>query len=161
LAHGSQVRKFTFEPYYFHPICVAQIVWGVCQDEEVIAAALCHDLIEDTQTAYQDIYSNFGERVADLVLEVTDVSIPEDGNRGCRKQIDRDHLAQASPHGQTIKLADLIDNTKSIVEHDPDFAVQYLAEKKALLQILTKGNMTLWEQALKQVIEGENRLVRW
>lgn len=154
-AHEGQKRKYSGIPYIFHPISVSRIVWEVNTDEEVVAAALLHDTMEDTETTYQDIYANFGERVADLVLDVTDVSTPEDGNRAKRKDIDREHLRRASPDGQTIKLADLIDNTKTIVRFDPDFARVYLREKMDLLQVLNKGNMRLWEEALSLVMKGE------
>ncbi|HET8688145.1 MAG TPA: hypothetical protein VFM18_16035, partial [Methanosarcina sp.] len=58
--------------------------------------------------------------------------------------IDRIHTEYASPQAKTIKLADLIDNTSSIVEHDKDFAKIYLAEKKLLLEVLHDGDMKLW-----------------
>jgi hypothetical protein len=57
------------------------------------------------------------------------------------------HLAGASPRAKTIKLADLIDNSRSIVERDPDFAKVYLAEKRELLAVLTDGDETLLNQA--------------
>lgn len=158
LAHGDQRRKYVNLPYIYHPIAVSEIVFEVNPVQEVVAAAVLHDTIEDTETSYDDIYRNFGETVADLVMEVTDVSKPSDGNREIRKAIDREHLRKASADAQTIKLADLIDNTKSIVGHDHGFARVYLAEKKRLLQVLTKGNKLLWERALGQVIEGESRL---
>ena len=53
----------------------------------------------------------------------------------------------ATPEAKTIKLADLIDNTKSIVEHDPRFAKVYLEEKRLLLEVLKDGDETLWQQA--------------
>jgi hypothetical protein len=50
-------------------------------------------------------------------------------------------------------LADLIDNTKSIVEFDPNFAIVYLKEKQLLLEVLTKGDATLHKQALLQSMQ--------
>jgi hypothetical protein len=81
-----------------------------------------------------------------LVVEVTDVSRPTDGNPAQRKALDRAHLARASEWGQTIKLADLID-TADIAAHDPDLAKDYLAEKAALLTVLTKGDKRLRQRA--------------
>jgi (p)ppGpp synthase/HD superfamily hydrolase len=89
----------------------------------------------------------FGRRVEQLVVEVTDVSCSADGNRAARKSLDRGHLAVASPEGQTIKLADLIDNARSIATHDPRFARTYLAEMEALLQVLKRGDPRLLELA--------------
>ena len=79
------------------------------------------------------------------------MSKPEDGNRATRKAIDREHTAQAPAEAQTIKLADLISNSKSIMAHDPDFAVTYLAEKRLLLEVLTKGDPGLHAEASKFV----------
>jgi hypothetical protein len=79
---------------------------------------------------------------------LTDVSRPEDGNREIRKRIDREHTAQAPAIVKTIKLADLIDNSRSIIAHDPDFAHVYLREKRLLLdEALREGDATLWAMA--------------
>jgi hypothetical protein len=64
-----------------------------------------------------------------------------------RKAIDRDRLAKASGGGQSIKLADLISNSESIVRHDPNFAVTYLAEKAELLDVLVLGDTELMRRA--------------
>src|SRR4051812_16652618 len=121
-AHASidQRRKYTNEPYVGHPIAVARIVSTVPHDPEMLAAALLHDVVEDTPVTIEEIRTEFGDRVADMVSDLTDVSQPGDGNRAVRKALDREHTAQASPEAQTIKLADLIDNTKSITRHDPN-----------------------------------------
>jgi len=142
-AHHGQVRKYVGEPYVTHPRAVAQIVHEAGLPDEAVAAALLHDVVEDCNVSHADIEANFGKAIANLVLEVTDVSKPEDGNREIRKALDRHHLAQASELGQSIKIADLIHNTASIVEHDPNFAVLYLYEKRAVLKILTKADRGL------------------
>ena len=85
--------------------------------------------------------------MATLVWMVTNDSRLTDGNRAARAKIDRDKLAKASPAAMTIKLADLIDNTKSIREYDPAFAKVYIAEKRALLGVLKAGDPTLWKMA--------------
>lgn len=145
--HGDQRRKYTGEPYYTHPFEVADILRGIGADDEVVIAGYLHDVLEDTPVRDSTIRYHFGERVVALVLQVTDVSCPEDGNRSIRKAIDRDHLAEGCADAQTIKLADLISNTRSIVSHDPDFARLYLREKAELLVVLTKGNPDLHARA--------------
>jgi len=151
-AHGTQVRKYTDEPYITHPVAVAKIVASVTGDCEMISAALLHDVIEDTSVGYNDIVNaGFGKRIANYVLDLTDVSVPEDGNRAYRKKLDRLHLASVSSNAKTIKLADLIHNTSSILEHDRNFAKTYMAEKKLLLEVLREGDMALYEQASKIV----------
>ena len=148
-AHGSidQRRKYTDEPYVTHPIAVAGLVQTVRHTEAMLAAALLHDTVEDTPITLDEIHRVFGFEVAILVEMLTDVSKSSDGNRAARKAIDREHTAKASPAAKTIKLADLIDNTRSIVAHDAVFARTYLAEKAMLLDVLREGDDTLWKLA--------------
>ena len=155
-AHAAvgQKRKYTNEPYINHPAAVVQIVSTVPHTDEMIAAAWLHDVVEDTQVTIEDIAAEFGPVVASLVGDLTDVSPPEDGNRAARKAIDREHSAKASPQAKTIKLADLIDNTRSIVQHDPEFAKVYLAEKALLLPFLNEGDAQLHELAMSLVFRG-------
>ena len=150
-AHEGQTRKYTGEPYIVHPLAVMEIVKTVDHTEEMLMAAVLHDTVEDTDVTLQDIDREFGPVVAQLVEELTDVSKPEDGNRAFRKGLDRDHSAQASAQGQTIKIADLLDNTKSITEHDEHFAKVYMKEKALLLQILDKADKILLKKAQKKV----------
>jgi (p)ppGpp synthase/HD superfamily hydrolase len=158
-AHDGQKRKYTGEPYITHPIRVAGIVKEHCTfnanySDMVAAATVMHDVIEDTAVTEADLLKEFPWLVVDLVMQVTNKSKPSDGNRKVRKEIDRQHLAKASYWGQVIKLADLIDNTDSIVQYDPDFAKVYLPEKIALLDTLTNAPAILQKKARKQVEAG-------
>ena len=152
-AHAAvgQLRKYTNEPYIVHPIEVAGIVRSAGGTPTMIAAAYLHDVVEDTGVTIEVIREAFGSEVSDLVGWLTDVSRPDHGNRAQRKAIDRAHTAAAPAEAQTIKLADLISNTRSILEHDPKFAVTYLEEKRLLLEVLTRGEPTLRERALRQI----------
>ena len=143
----GQVRKYTGEPYINHPAAVVDIVRSVPHSDEMIAAAWLHDTVEDTPATLHDLEAAFGVGIAALVEMLTDVSRPSDGNRGTRKEIDRAHTAQASPDAQTIKLADLIDNSYSIIERDRKFSKVYLAEKQELLKVLTHGDPVLHARA--------------
>ena len=179
LAHSEQKRKYTGAPYFTHLENVAMLVASVEFNEDIIAAAYLHDVVEDIgfekinqagidlgiddelafpkvgnrETRLLLIEHYFGASIASLVEQVTDVSRPEDGNRKTRKRLDLEHLAGASPEGQTIKLADLIDNARDIQVNDPNFAVVYMREKKELLKVLTKGNKGLYNQAV-EIVEG-------
>lgn len=113
----------------------------------MIAAALLHDVVEDTPATVPSISTVFGARVAQMVSDLTDVSVPSDGNRKVRKAIGRRHTAGASAEAKTIKLVDIIDNAGSVVEHDPEFARVYMAEKKALLEVLMAGDNRLFCEA--------------
>jgi len=146
-SHGMQKRKYTGEPYVNHCIAVAETVASVSDDAEIIAAALLHDTLEDTSKTFTDLLLDFGPRVASLVLEVTDVSRLADGNRAARKKIDLYHLARTSAAAATIKLADMIDNSRSILAHDEGFARVYIPEKSAVLAVLQHGDKTLFNAA--------------
>ena len=153
-AHASvqQKRKYTGEPYIVHPAEVASIVASVPgSTEDMVAAAWLHDVIEDTGCTFTDVHMAFGIDIATIVGWLTDVSKPTDGNRATRKAMDREHTAQAPAEAQTIKLADLISNSRSIMAHDPEFAKTYLAEKRMLLEVMTKGDRGLHAEASKYV----------
>lgn len=144
-AHAAvkQVRKYTGEAYIVHPIEVREILVSYAANPispEQEAAALMHDVVEDTGVTIELIEKEFGPKVAELVGYLTDVSKPEDGNRKVRKAIDREHIALASPEAQSVKLADLCSNTRTIVAYDPDFARVYLGEKKKLLEVLQNAD---------------------
>lgn len=152
-AAAAQLRKYTNEPYIVHPAEVFRIVSTVDgATPEMLAAAWLHDVVEDTGVTIETIREMFGEKVAELVGWLTDVSRPEQGNRATRKAIDRAHTAMASAEAQTIKLADLISNCTSIREHDEAFAKIYFEEKRLLLEVLTKGDPVLLERARALVL---------
>lgn len=142
-------RKYSKQPYHVHLEAVAKLVATVSDNPETLAAAWLHDTVEDTPATLDDIEAEFGKPVAELVEELTDISKPGDGNRARRKEIDRKHLAQASRHAKTVKLADLIDNCKDITRHDPRFARIYLGEMALLLDVLKAGDAALMDQARK------------
>lgn len=148
-AHTSigQLRKYTGEPYIEHPKAVVEIVKGVPHTPGMLAAAWLHDTVEDTCITLEMIQLEFGDNIAAMVSMLTDVSQDSDGPRWVRKNKDRDHIAQASPEAQTIKLADLIDNSGSICARDPNFAKTYIREKAQLLEVLQKGDPALWAWA--------------
>lgn len=154
----DQRRRYTGQPYDVHLRAVAELVAGVTDDPEICAAAWLHDVVEDTPATFDDIRETLGPGVADLVAEVTDVSRPTDGNRAARKAIDRAHLAEASPRGKTVKLADLIDNTRDICQHDPRFARVYVREAHSLLDVLREGDATLWNEARRAIEDGAREL---
>lgn len=146
-AEVGQVRKYTNEPYINHPAEVVSIIKTVTHTLAMVQAAWLHDTVEDTNITLDDVRLEFGNEVAEMVEMLTDVSRPEDGNRAARKAIDCEHTAKASPAAKTIKLADLISNTSSIVARDPEFARTYLMEKRRLLEVLKDGDPTLWARA--------------
>jgi len=154
----NHVRKYSKKPYQTHLDAVAKLVATVSDDEEMVAAAWLHDTVEDTPATLDDIEKAFDISIAELVEELTDVSKPSDGNRAARKEIDRQHLAQASKRAKTIKLADLIHNCADIVHHDPKFARTFVVEMQALLEVLKEGDAVLLKRATKLLAKSEDKL---
>lgn len=154
-AHAGQVRKYTGNPYVDHLAEVAGIVSAVAPEEyreAMVAVAWLHDCMEDQGVEYEDLSDMFGPDIARGVLMLSDL---ETGNRAARKAASRFRLQVAAGWVQTIKCADLISNTSSIVKHDPKFAVTYLAEKRALLEVMTKADRRLHEIATGIALQAQ------
>lgn len=149
--HKDQRRKYTGNPYTDHLAEVAGIVATVDQDPATIATAWLHDCREDQGVTGEELERRFGMRVAVGVALLSDFEV---GTRAQRKAASRARLASAPAWVQTIKLADLISNTASIVQHDSSFSRVYLAEKMALLEVMTFGDLRLHELALKMARQG-------
>ena len=157
VAHEAigQKRKYTGEPYFNHPLRVMKLVASVLpDDEDAQIVALLHDTVEDTDVTLAFIRDEFGQRVERGVFALTDTPTVENGpNRKERKKMDRERLSKAEGWVQTVKVADMIDNTSTIVEYDPKFAKVYLEEKRLLLSELTSADPILLEQAQSQIKE--------
>lgn len=150
-AHGNQKRKYTGEPYWHHLKEVADKVQTLSVPDRVIQAAWLHDVLEDTSVEFLELREEFGEGVAQLVLWLTDAyTSKEYGNRRERKRLERMRFKKAQYNAKVIKLADLISNTSSIVERDPEFAKVYLEEKRLLLEeaMSDMKDHPLYEEAL-------------
>lgn len=143
----GQKRKYTGEPYWTHPQAVAELVarYEAEATGSMIVAALLHDVVEDTRVPIEIIEQEFGPLVCSMVRALTKEAV--EGNRAFRMAHECRRLSLATPQVKTIKLADLVDNTRSIVDRDPKFARVYMAEKRDLLPALKAGNAALWEIA--------------
>lgn len=133
LYHANQRRKYTGELYYKHLQNVAEkvIEWGF-DDVHMICAAYLHDIVEDQKFCLETIKSAWGFETAQYVWYLTNYPLVA-GNRAKRHAMDVERLSQAPWQAKVIKCADLIDNTSTIVKHDPNFAKIYLDEKKDVL----------------------------
>ena len=119
IKHAGQKRKgAAAEPYVNHVLEVAGLVAGAIAQPDVnlIAAALLHDTIEDTNTTREELTAAFGSDVTELVLEVTDDKTLPDAERK-RRQVE--HAPHLSVRAQTIKIADKISNLRGILESPP------------------------------------------
>lgn len=149
--HAEQVRKYSGNPYADHLAEVAGIVATVAPFGSMAlmtSVAWLHDCIEDQGVDPEFLRRQFSPEVAAGVLALSDLEV---GNRKERKAASRERLSKADGWIQTIKVADLISNTSSIVKHDPDFARVYLHEKRALLNVMTRADPRLVDIARSQV----------
>ena len=154
-AHDGQKRKYTGEDYIVHPMAVSKLVKEHGGSKVQQAAALLHDVVEDTQYTLADIHANFGYEVTTLVQWLTDTSRPEDGNRATRKEIDRKRLGNAPAEAQFIKLADMLDNSETIFEFDPSFATVFKREMVQLVDSMSKVvGSSLWIEAKRVLKSG-------
>ena len=143
-AHAGVVRRWTGEPYIEHCERVAGSLAALGFDPDVVAAAYLHDVIEDCPVSEAELAAAFSPRIAALVVEVTNPKIAkEPGNRPLRKAAVIAHLAASSYGGASIKLADMLDNSSNVAEHDPKFAKRYLAEMAKKFAVLGHGHPEL------------------
>lgn len=167
--HGAQVRKYIGTPYWEHPLSVAARV-AKYEPTYGVEVSLGHDLFEDTACTFDQLFNKmieigysreFSYDVCQYIKELTDVFTKENYpylNRKKRKINEAKRLGQTSKVAQTVKYGDLIDNTSSIVEHDPEFAKTYLAEKKDLLNEMKSGNKYLYTECCRTLENALNQI---
>lgn len=156
LKHSTQRRKDPEgTPYINHPIGVAWLLSeaGV-RDSAVLQAALLHDTLEDTETTEQELRDHFGDRITDIVLEVTDdKTLPKEE----RKRLQVVHGATSSNEAKLVKLADKLYNCTDLVRARPsgwskERARQYLLWSKQVLDGGLRGVNSGLEKRLNDVI---------
>ena len=120
--HAGMARKGRGnEPYINHPAEVANLLAAVSDgaDAELVAAGWLHDTIEDTDTTRDELAQKFGERVADLVVEVTDDMNLSQAERRQKQIEDAPHK---SPAAKLIKIADKVSNIRARMVPEPSEA---------------------------------------
>ena len=117
--HRAQRRKDAeATPYVNHPIALAEVLHsdGGVRDAVTIAAALLHDTLEDTDTTYDELRGAFGEEVADVVVELTDVKFLA---KRSRKRLQVARAGRATERAKLVKLADKISNLRDVLASPP------------------------------------------
>lgn len=118
-AHAGQYRKGTGRPYILHPLETMSIVLRHSDNEDVLAAAVLHDTVEDTSATIARIEKEFGPRVAELVASVTEDKkrkLPADATWKARKFEMLYRLNQADDHTKLIFLADQLSNLRELYD---------------------------------------------
>lgn len=154
--HAGQTRKYFREPYIYHPARVAARVTLIPDaDEDLICAAWLHDTLEDTDTRPMEIDRAFGTAVTNLVLGLTNPPKHERLHlpRHVRKAEDCARLATSSHRVKLIKLADRIDNLRSLLTGAPrEFAVMYLDESNDLINALILSRHPSMDELIREAI---------
>lgn len=155
--HKDQVRKYTGEPYINHPVEVMNFLQLFTDDHSILAAALLHDVVEDTDATLDNVRTTFGDDIAMLVNGMTEPEVPAGTNREKRKETYRKHLEQSSWRVKFIKFGDIYSNTKDIAMHDPDFAVVYLSEIERTIKSIDDDRIPL---LMRNIVKDQLRLAK-
>lgn len=160
-AHAHQSRKATTIPYLTHLAGTALILTraGIVE-ERVLAAALLHDGIEDTSLTEEEIARDFGEEVARMVVDASEIKLDERGEKIAwhdRKQEHRARLRDCSVESRAIVLADKVHNLGTIVDDlavDPSTWFRFRATPKETLGYFeTMFELAEGEQSLRPFAE--------
>lgn len=149
--HKGQKRKWSSLDYFTHPKAVARIIEDLTDKDYLVAVALLHDVIEDTDATYLDLVGKFGQRIATLVMELTET--PEK-----RKNLNKEdylirEMNNMSEDALTVKLADRYHNIKFLekdivdVEHQ-DFIKSYSEQTKKILENLDYDKLSYIQKIL-------------
>jgi myo-inositol-1(or 4)-monophosphatase len=123
-AHAGTERRGKGFPYIVHPMEAVEIVATMTPDQELLAAAVLHDTVEDTDVTIEQIRTEFGERVASFVAAESDEPHQRPDsveNWRARKQAAIDRLAHASLDAKMVALGDKLSNMRAIAR---DYAQQ-------------------------------------
>ena len=123
-AHAGTERRGKGFPYIVHPMEAVEIVATMTRDQELLAAAVLHDTVEDTDTTVEQIRTEFGDRIASLVASESDIvvdGVSEEDSWHARKQAAIDRLSHASRDAKIVALGDKLSNMRAIAR---DYAKQ-------------------------------------
>ena len=113
-AHRGAERKGKGYPFILHPMEAAAIVASISNDPELLAAAILHDTVEDTDVSLEQIRQEFGDRVMTLVFNETS-HLPHNAPWRVRKKAQADHIASAPRDSKIVAIGDKLSNLRTIV----------------------------------------------
>lgn len=152
----SQVRKFTGEPYHYHPFRAAEMAQAYGCDWEVVAGCYLHDTVEDTGITLDMIEEEFAPKVARIVEGVTNVATRENRpllNRAQRFGINLDHLKAQDRDSKEVRLFDVFDNLRDAEKVDAKFANMLVVEKPIVVAVCREANYVLHDMCMRRIDE--------
>lgn len=137
--HRGQFRKDGITEYIVHPLGVAEMVYNAGGSEEMIIAALFHDILEDCECTEEEMREKWGDDVTDLVVALTNTSKQDrpELNRAQRKALDAERLATQPIEVHLIKLCDILYNVNDLESFTRGFAIKFLKEKREQVKVMT------------------------
>lgn len=123
-AHHNTERRGKGFPYIVHPMEAVEIVATITSDQELLAAAVLHDTIDDTDVTVEELRAEFGDRIANLVHAESDQfteGVSEEDSWHDRKQAAIDRLASAPHDAKIVALGDKLSNMRAIAR---DYAIK-------------------------------------
>jgi len=144
IKYGNLKRKAKDIPYVIHPIRITTILHAAGFNEfdhdDLMIAALFHDLLEDTETTLEEIESQFGKKVGEIVVEL---SKPK-GTKGRDKDKWLENFIENSKEAKIIKIADRIDNLMDMRDvWDVEKQRSYADQAKIILKSCGDANKQL------------------
>lgn len=140
-AHEGQYRKYTYVPYWTHPIRVANFVLKFKEShaiDDLVVAALLHDILEDTKVGASELTAQgFSSKALELVNELT--SNKEIQNKVGKAEYLSQKMLEMSSWALVIKLCDRLDNVTDFVYAPQSFIDKYKTETITILDNLYKG----------------------
>lgn len=163
--HRDQRRKdVEASPYINHPIDVMTIlaIEGGIDDADVLAAAILHDTLEDTETTPEELTRAFGKKISDIVVELTD---DQSAPRPARYQEQLDKAPHYSEEAKLVRLADKIANTRDATRSPPpmwsiDRLAGHFAQSYNVVEILRGKTHSGLESIFYNAFEATKPLIR-
>lgn len=153
--HKGQKRKFTGEDYFVHPKSVARLIEDLTKDENLVIAALLHDVVEDCCVTIEEIRMLFGDEVADYLISVT--SDKEIIKRKGKTHYLKFKMVHMTVNQLILKLADRLDNVRYMDKdcktlEQKQFVQKSYNETLCIIEFLKENRTDLEIQPLKFLI---------
>ena len=159
--HKLQRRKGYLKiPYINHPVKVCKILIDCGEsDIDLLLAAILHDTIEDTNTTADELLLKFGQKVANLVVEVTDKM---DLDENIRKNLQLVNASKLSPEASLIRIADKIANINDIIKYPLNWTVKrklrYIAWAEEVFNNC-KGRNSRLDEAFEEICNKARQVI--
>jgi (p)ppGpp synthase/HD superfamily hydrolase len=160
MAHGLQKREASGQPNIQHPLRVASRVALNGGTPEMQAAAVLHDVLEDTPTSHETLGRLFPAEVVAIVWWLTNPPKEEGQTRAQRVAFNHDRLSWAPPEVQTIKLLDRADNLTDEHGDDDEWLRLYITESEHLLLSLSRAAVWARTELQEAILIAKMRLHR-